>query len=482
MAMTIPITDSHVHIAGSYRQADNLLRALDENSIGEAVIFASPVQSNPTQLTPHWYARTINRTWLGQILVRLAPHTPMFKNRLQPLNNDDVLRLAREVPDRLHPLYFVNPYLANQLAALQEAVEHNHAVGVKLHLWVYDMSLLHRRLQPIFEYADKHRLIVLIDLGAHGRAINELGVLARTYREINFIVPHMPPPLRRILLLAQSHSNIYLDTSGPQVSPHHIAQAVRTIGPERVIFGSDTLTPRPDDMAESLRTTQSACRELSLDDRTKELIFSGNIRRLIKQVVNGSHTPHHEPPNVPSISPERHSDHEQTLSVTLTDSPPQSALGVVLAEYDGVRRTIESLLNREGNLVSQLLIGTAGIAAFILGLTNKQQQVILLLVASLVTAAFAWAIELQFWDILWHQYYIGAILQPLARRLVGSLSPVMMRFGLLGLDGFIRELPIHPRGLLWINGLGGLFWQILVISPSVGFLAGSVYVQRSIGG
>jgi predicted TIM-barrel fold metal-dependent hydrolase len=78
----------------------------------------------------------------------------------------------------------------------------------------------------------------------------------------------------RAIAAARQHPNIYLDTASSMVDMGYIEAAVETLGPERVIFGTDM--PLLDPYTQLAKVTTA-----ELDEEAKDLILGGNMARLL---------------------------------------------------------------------------------------------------------------------------------------------------------------------------------------------------------
>jgi predicted TIM-barrel fold metal-dependent hydrolase len=272
------ILDAHVHIHGSYTNPSMLLEDLNSYGIQRAIVFASPINGSGAASMPLWYGRTIGRSAIVQLGVRLAAGSRLLNRRERP-NNDDVLRVVSRCQDRLDWLYFANPYLPDAQSELIRAVDRNGAIGLKVHLWVYPISLLDARVTDLLTVIQIRGLIALIDLGAQPEAFRSIEVLADQFSAVTFIIPHLPPPLERVLEIAERHQNIYLDTSSPQVTPKHVYQALSRIGPLRILYGSDA----PREMGGDMRYSLSVIDTLTVDDETKGDLLCNNAMSLISR-------------------------------------------------------------------------------------------------------------------------------------------------------------------------------------------------------
>jgi predicted TIM-barrel fold metal-dependent hydrolase len=272
------IVDSHIHIHGPYLSAGRLLADMDSLGVSKAVVLASPSKGVKGLRVPFWYSRTINRTAIGQALVRWASRSQSFKELPAP-NNDDVIKVVNQARDRFYMLHFSSPHDDYSPEPLLTSIELHNCIGIKLHLWVHPVSLLDERLSALLEVANRFGLVVLIDLGGSPRALDEMWEVAARWPRASFIIPHLPPPLNRILRLAAARPNVFLDTSGPQVTTRLIAQAVKAAGADHVVFGSDSPRELGGTIEYALRTVYSA----RLSPASEELVLSDNIRSLINK-------------------------------------------------------------------------------------------------------------------------------------------------------------------------------------------------------
>jgi predicted TIM-barrel fold metal-dependent hydrolase len=79
--------------------------------------------------------------------------------------------------------------------------------------------------------------------------------------------------------MAKRHPNIYLDT-GAVVLTRYLEQAVKEVGPERIVFGSDE--PEVDCRIEIFKV-----RMLKLPRAQEAMILGGNMQRLLSKYKGG---------------------------------------------------------------------------------------------------------------------------------------------------------------------------------------------------
>ena len=136
----------------------------------------------------------------------------------------------------------------------------------------------------LHEHPGPEVLDVVAELGIpiiyHPRRVAMFEAIARDYPTIDFILAHLGSDLsadwREHLAgmeMARQHPNVYLDT-GAVVLTRYIDQAIRQLGAEKVIFGSDE--PEVDCRLEIFKI-----RMLKLPKQQEEMILGGNLQRLL---------------------------------------------------------------------------------------------------------------------------------------------------------------------------------------------------------
>lgn len=118
----------------------------------------------------------------------------------------------------------------------------------------------------------------------------DLSPVARDYPDTTFVIAHFGAGfLGSVLRLAYQCKNVYVDSSGTnnwmdfQAAPTSLEQVfgscLRSIGPERIIFGTDANTMRPYRtwIAYQQRRTLE---EMGVSDTDRDLILRGNVARV----------------------------------------------------------------------------------------------------------------------------------------------------------------------------------------------------------
>jgi uncharacterized protein len=103
-----------------------------------------------------------------------------------------------------------------------------------------------------------------------------IGVLARRYPDVPILMDHMGYRewTSDAIEAARDNPNLYLGTTIAAVEPTTVERAVRELGPERVVFGSNWPNVYSDLAAEAIRRRK-------LGSEVEELIFGGNLARIL---------------------------------------------------------------------------------------------------------------------------------------------------------------------------------------------------------
>lgn len=192
------------------------------------------------------------------------------------------VRAARKYPDRLIPYVYALPSFTEAvLSQIRVALTELGFKGIKIHAG--ECTIAEYLINPVIELAGELGVPCLIDcLGRYG----DLGRLAEMFPETKIIVAHMGRYLCRdaelidkFIQLAQRMDNVYLDVSGV-VLTDKIVEAVRKIGAEKVIWGSDGPHRQPTTVDYAKRELDKV-RKLPLKPEELEMVLGGSIAALL---------------------------------------------------------------------------------------------------------------------------------------------------------------------------------------------------------
>jgi predicted TIM-barrel fold metal-dependent hydrolase len=237
------IIDCHMHVKNGdiYRQeskAEEIVAVMDKCGIDKAIVFAMCISTRDA--------------------------------------TEMVFKEVQKFPDRLIGFTYARPcYNRKVTEDIRYAIEERGMKGIKIHR---GETLLHAEvIGPVLETAIEYGVPCLIDSGNDYAAIESI---VKAYPDLLLILAHLGAPSGNVLLidqfieLARKNKNVYLDTA---YVPTYwkIKDAVRILGPEKVLFGSDGILLDP-------RTEMKKIEVLDLTKEETEYVMGKNIARLLR--------------------------------------------------------------------------------------------------------------------------------------------------------------------------------------------------------
>lgn len=190
--------------------------------------------------------------------------------------NREALQLREMYNGRYIPGFHVSP---NYIDESIDEIKFAAANGVKLigelvpymHDWS-DYSC--DEFSVLLDEIAKHNMTVSL----HTIDLDQMEKMAAAHRDINFVFAHpgeKTQVLRHVEIMKQ-YDNVYLDLSGTGIFRWGLVEfLVNEVGADRVLFGSDYPIC-------GVGHYVAGVHEAKISDSAKELIFSGNAKRLLK--------------------------------------------------------------------------------------------------------------------------------------------------------------------------------------------------------
>jgi len=212
--------------------------------------------------------------------------SPDRQLQIQP----DNLRVARAIAGNRRCLgcATINPTLGGENVRQQFAIVDEYRFGgPKLMAVLHKYEIDDPAVDPVMEMTRERELVASIHSGSGPVHPNKIANVAARFPEVPIIMDHMgyPDATEEAIRAAEEHPNIYLGTtilrffpSDPsQADPKAVADAVRRVGPERVVWGSN-LPEYP----HSALWCRQAIERLKLGVEAERLIMGENLSRLYK--------------------------------------------------------------------------------------------------------------------------------------------------------------------------------------------------------
>ncbi|MBI2421553.1 MAG: amidohydrolase family protein [Candidatus Hydrogenedentes bacterium] len=197
--------------------------------------------------------------------------------------NDEVLDGLRNWHHHAFGFVYLNPnHLDASLAEFARCVEQGPMVAIKL--WVAqhcdspDVDAIVTRAAaakaPIFQHTWQK---ITGNLPGESTA-EELARLAARHPEATFICGHAGGDWENGIRAIRPHANVYADLGGGDPTAGFTEMAVRELGAERVIFGSDI-------PGRSYASQLAKVYGAQITEEAKRLIFSENLKRLLTPIL-----------------------------------------------------------------------------------------------------------------------------------------------------------------------------------------------------
>ena len=260
MTHHIQAIDVHAHYGIYHRPGNELLNRF---STGDAETVVARANGANTQLT---------------IVSPLLGLLPRGKADAAAGN----VEAARIVPQHagLRQWVIVDPTNEATYRQAEEMLAEPHCVGIKIHPeeHVYPIT---EHGHEIFEFAVKHKAVVLTHSGQENSLPDDLIPFADEYPEVTLILAHIGcgwddhHGYQVEAIQKSKRGNVYADTSSARsIVPNLIEWAVSEVGADRVLYGTDT-------PLYSAAMQRARIDSADLDDDSKRKILRDNAMRLL---------------------------------------------------------------------------------------------------------------------------------------------------------------------------------------------------------
>ncbi len=198
--------------------------------------------------------------------------------------NDQVLQAISHWHDRAFGFAYLNGrYPTESLAELERCVTDGPMVGVKL--WI-SFKCSDRKIDPIIARCGELKAAIYQHtwLKVQGNRPGEstpadLAILARRHPDVPIICGHTGGDWTRGIRAVRAEKNVSIGIGGSEPTAGFVEMAVRELGAERVIYGSD-IGGRS--YASQLAKVQGA----DIPEADKKLILGLNLKRMLTPILN----------------------------------------------------------------------------------------------------------------------------------------------------------------------------------------------------
>lgn len=194
--------------------------------------------------------------------------------------NDQVLEAVEHSQGRALGFVYLNPkHTEESLRELDRCVANGPMIGIKL--WIA-LRCHQRQLDPIIERAIELRTPVLQHTwykttgNQPGESTtSDLAELAARHPKASFIAAHVNGQWEQGIRAIRAAKNVTAEICGSDPTAGMVEMAVRELGAERVMYGSDYA-------GRSFASQLAKVYGADISDEAKQLILGGNIRRMLR--------------------------------------------------------------------------------------------------------------------------------------------------------------------------------------------------------
>ncbi len=217
-------------------------------------------------------------------------------------DNDELARAVAMHPDKFYGMAHHDITRPDAAEELERAITTLGLRAYKMLAPTIPVLINDRSLYPVWEVCERLGIPVLIHFGMLGAAGGVsyhpnispavLEPVARDFPTVEFVIPHFGiQHITDLLFLCWSCPNVMVDSSGSNQwvrwMPYKLTledcfqRFFETIGPERIIFGSDSSWFPRGFALRYLQDQLRICRFMNMTDEQLQLIFGGNAARIL---------------------------------------------------------------------------------------------------------------------------------------------------------------------------------------------------------
>lgn len=200
------------------------------------------------------------------------------------LENDRVMRAVKAFPDRAYGSVYISPNVLD--FSMQEL---NRCIRDGPMVMIGEIEADARcnvpQMDPIAEWAVENEVVILQHewINAEGNQPTEsfpfdVVELARRHPKLQIVCAHTGGNWELGIRAIRATKNVYCGLAGSDPTSGYVEMAVRELGAERVIYGSDV-------GGRSFASQVAKVEGANISDSDKKLILGGNLRRLLGPVL-----------------------------------------------------------------------------------------------------------------------------------------------------------------------------------------------------
>jgi uncharacterized protein len=199
--------------------------------------------------------------------------------------NDECIKAVNRAPDRYLGCAFMNPnYPQACLDEINRCVRDGPLIGLKFEFDTVrlanspEMDPIIARIGELHGVVMHHTFIQTVGNFPGESTPKEVAALARRHPSVTIFCGHTGGTWELGIREVKGVPNLYADLSGSDPTSGYTEMAVRELGPEQVLYGSDI-------EGRSFASQISKVLGANVPESARQLILGGNLRRLMQPVM-----------------------------------------------------------------------------------------------------------------------------------------------------------------------------------------------------
>ena len=201
-----------------------------------------------------------------------STYSSVLSNARIPEENE-YMRSVSEKVGRVYQWVVIQPNIEETFRQAEEMLKSPRCLGIKIHPACHGYKTVDHA-EKLFSFANKHKAVMLM----HPDDILKMPEIADFYPDMKLIIAHLGSEDHVSAVKNSKVGNVYVDTSGGASNLNNVVEyAVKTVGAERILFGTDTYSS-------AFQAGRIAFAGIS--DGDKRLILRENSKRLFNRAFS----------------------------------------------------------------------------------------------------------------------------------------------------------------------------------------------------
>jgi hypothetical protein len=271
------IIDGHAHACGDFLTSESIIKKMDDAGIDKVILVPGESNSSKSYSLPNFanvFPSKNVMKFTNSIIKFVIKITGKVKQI--PNGNEYVYKLCKQSDGRILQFVWITQEIKNPVEYLNTKLSVWKFKGVKLHQCWETFSIDSVFFNSIAKWTEENNIPLFIHLFSD-RDVKKIIEYKKKHPKLKLIIAHLFG-LELFIDVQFKDSNLYFDSSPlPLISSKRLMNALKFVGAERVLMGTDTPYG-----INNLRKDLDRIKKLDISKKEKDLILGYNIKKLLK--------------------------------------------------------------------------------------------------------------------------------------------------------------------------------------------------------